>query len=172
VTVAQYGTRRGGPRGAPPSTDTGAPVTDVTRNEAKAYCAAVGGRLPTEAEWEYAARAGTNERYYDTPPSSIAWFADNSDEHVHAVAGKAPNAFGLHDMLGNVYEWVLDRYYDKYDDTSDAEIEEPVLPNSFAAARGGAWTSGGNDIRVSNRLAVFADDAEPIVGFRCASSEK
>jgi formylglycine-generating enzyme required for sulfatase activity len=142
------------------------PATGVTWAEAKAYCNSVGGRLPTEAEWEYAARAGTTERYYDSL-ASIAWYEDNSGDHLHAVAGKSANAFGLYDMLGNVYEWVLDRYYNKYDDT-DTTVEQPLAANASGVARGGAWTSGANDVRVTNRLALPPDAAEPNVGFRCA----
>jgi formylglycine-generating enzyme required for sulfatase activity len=142
------------------------PATEVTWAEAKSYCTSIGGRLPTEAEWEYAARAGTTERYYDSL-GSIAWYDDNSGDRVHAVAGKGANAFGLYDMLGNVYEWVLDRYYNKYDDT-DTTVEEPLAANASGVARGGAWTSGANDVRVTNRLALPPDAAEPNVGFRCA----
>jgi len=165
VTVAQY-RRRGRLTASQKNTPGNVPVTEVDWNEAKAYCAAIGGRLPTEAEWEYAARAGTSERYYDTL-STIAWYDDNSDERGHSVGGKSPNAFGLHDMLGNVYEWVRDRYYNKYDDTDDA-IEEPLAANASGVARGGAWTSGANDVRVTNRFDLPPDAAEPNVGFRCA----
>ena len=142
------------------------PAVGMSRLDAKAYCAKIGGRLPTEAEWEYAARAGSRERYYDTL-SAIAWFENDSDDHSHPVAQKAPNAFGLYDMLGNVYEWVLDRYYNKYDDTTD-EIEEPLPPNSSAVTRGGAWHSDAKNVRLSNRQDVPRDHADLDTGFRCA----
>ena len=170
VTVAQYAAKHGEVRLTANTTDADAPVVGVTWQEAKSYCESVGGRLPTEAEWEYAARAGVAASYYDAL-GSIAWYEENSDEQAHRVGGKAPNAFGLHDMLGNVYEWVRDRYYNEYDEASDGTVEEPLLPNASAVARGGAWTSGAGDIRVSNRLALPPDATEPIVGFRCASSE-
>jgi formylglycine-generating enzyme required for sulfatase activity len=70
-------------------------------------------------------------------------------------------------MLGNVSEWVLDRYYNKYDDTTD-EIEEPLLPNSSAVTRGGAWHSNAKGVRVSNRIEVPRDYADYDTGFRCA----
>ena len=89
------------------------PVTGLTWAKAKEYCAAIRGRLPTEAEWEYSARAGDTHSYYGVVPN-IAWYSDNSDDTVHPVGTKQPNAFGLYDMLGNVKEWVLDRYYKKY----------------------------------------------------------
>ena len=116
VTNAQY-EKRMKPTTARRRRGTGsAPGGRHGLEEAKAYCAAIGGRLPTEAEWEYAARGGSRERYYDTL-SEMAWYEANSDDHSHPVGQKAPNAFGLYDMLGNVYEWVLDRYYNKYDDS-------------------------------------------------------
>lgn len=145
----------------------GLPVTGVSWAAAKTYCQGVGGRLPTEAEWEYAARAGTSTRYYDSLPS-IAWFSDNSDDGPHAVGGKAPNAYGLHDMLGNVSEWVLDRYYNAYDETSDpANVEEPLAGNASGVARGGSWVSETDGVRVSRRLEMPPDAEEPHIGFRC-----
>jgi formylglycine-generating enzyme required for sulfatase activity len=165
VTNAQYEKRM--TRTARAEGATGAhPVVGMSRLEAKAYCAMIGGRLPTEAEWEYAARAGSRERYYDTL-SSIAWYEGNSDDRSHPVGQKAANAFGLHDMLGNVYEWVLDRYYNKYDDTTD-EVEEPLPSNSSALTRGGAWHSDARGVRVSNREGVPRDYADGDTGFRCA----
>jgi formylglycine-generating enzyme required for sulfatase activity len=146
----------------------GLPATDVSWAAAKSYCQAIGGRLPTEAEWEYAARAGTSTRYYDSPPA-IAWFADNSDDGPHAVGSKAPNAYGLHDMLGNVSEWVLDRYYNAYDEASDPlKVEEPLAGNASGVARGGSWVSDQDGIRVSRRLEMPPDAEEPHIGFRCA----
>jgi formylglycine-generating enzyme required for sulfatase activity len=166
VTTAQYEKRM--PRaGQLERAATGAhPAIGMTRVEAKEYCAKIGGRLPTEAEWEYAARAGSRERYYDTL-SQIAWFEGNSDDQPHPVGQKAANAYGLYDMLGNVYEWVLDRYYNKYDDTTD-EVEEPLPPNSSAVTRGGAWHSEARNLRVSNREDVPRDYADLDTGFRCA----
>ncbi len=82
------------------------PVECVTWFNAKAFCEAVGGRLPTEAEWEYAARGGTTTKYYCGDLVScltgIAWYGLNSDGKLHSVKGKTANAYGLYDMLGNV----------------------------------------------------------------------
>jgi len=165
VTNAQYDKRMTGTERLQGATGSH-PVVGMSRVEAKAYCAKIGGRLPTEAEWEYAARGGSRERYYDTL-SEIAWFEANSGDHSHPVGEKAPNAYGLYDMLGNVYEWVLDRYYNKYDDTTD-EIEEPLPGNSSAVTRGGAWHSDAKNVRVSNREDVPRDYADLDTGFRCA----
>jgi len=149
----------------------GLPVTGVSWAAAKSACQSVGGGLPTEAEWEYAARAGTSTRYYDSLPA-IAWFSDNSDERPHPVGGKTPNAYGLHDMLGNVSEWVLDRYYNAYDETSDpASVEEPLAGNASGVARGGSWVSDADGVRVSRRLAMEPDAEEPNIGFRCVVNE-
>ena len=149
----------------------GRPVTGVSWAEAKSHCQAVGGRLPTEAEWEYAARAGTTTRYYDSLPA-IAWFSDNSEGAPHPVGGKTANAYGLHDMLGNVSEWVLDRYYNAYDETSDpANVEEPLAGNASGVARGGSWVSDEDGVRVSRRLAMPPDAEEPHIGFRCVVDE-
>jgi formylglycine-generating enzyme required for sulfatase activity len=99
-------------------------------------------RLPTEAEWEYACRAGTTgDRYGDL--EAIAWYSENSGHTTHEVGGKAPNAFGLFDMLGNVYEWCADCY--------GPYLPEPVvnppglrdcdefIANSHHNVRGGSW---------------------------------
>ena len=172
VSERQFRDRASGRR--PSSTSaTGLPATGVSWMTAKSYCQAVGGRLPTEAEWEYAARAGTATRYYDSLPA-IAWFSGNTDEAPRPVGGKNPNAFGLYDMLGNVSEWVLDRYYNAYDDTSGpgsdpSGVEQPLAGNAFGVARGGSWVSDPNGVRVSRRLEMFPDAEEPHVGFRCAS---
>jgi formylglycine-generating enzyme required for sulfatase activity len=165
-THAQYQKSRGSTRSL---AGGNLPMTELNWAEAKAYCASIGGRLPSEAEWEYAARGGTTVRYYDSLPA-IAWFADNSDQQLHPVGMKAPNAFGLYDMLGNASEWVRDRYYNRYDDASDATtaVEEPLAGNASGVARGGSWLSDADGVRASRRLEMLPDAQESHVGFRCA----
>jgi formylglycine-generating enzyme required for sulfatase activity len=144
------------------------PTAEVSWATARSRCEAAGGRLPTEAEWEYAARAGTTTRYYGSL-EAIAWYQDNSDEQRHPVGAKTANAFGLHDMLGNVSEWVLDRYYNRYYDDSDPiDVDLPLAANATAVARGGSWVSSAEGVRVSRRLQMETDAEEPHIGFRCA----
>ena len=100
------------------------PVERITWEEADAYCREIGGRLPTEAEWEYAARAGSHGPILlgtRTNAAEYAWFRDNSEDRTQKVGLKKPNAWGLHDMAGNVFEWVQD-WYGEY------SPEGPIIP--------------------------------------------
>ncbi len=170
VTIAAY--QRFAVRHAlkPPSGEGTLPITGLTWVQAKEYCSAIGGRLPTEAEWEFAARAGSPQAYYGMVPK-IAWYAENSGDVPHSVGSKQPNAWGLYDMLGNVKEWVLDRYYNKYYLDSPAtgpDVDQPLAPNATAVARGGFWGSDATNLRVSYRSEQENDSTDGSIGFRCA----
>ena len=95
------------------------PVENVSWSDPAAWCGRAGLRLQSESEWEYACRAGTTTRYYcgdyESSLGSYAWYSDNSDAKTHPVKQKRPNAFGLYDMLGNVWEWCEDKWHDSYD---------------------------------------------------------
>ena len=94
------------------------PVVGVSWHDAKRYCAWAGLRLPSEAEWEYACRAGTTTRYHsgdgETDLDRVGWYKKNAGSRLHPVGEKEPNGFGLYDMHGNVYEWCEDTYHDSY----------------------------------------------------------
>jgi formylglycine-generating enzyme required for sulfatase activity len=170
VTIAAY--QRFALRHAlkPPSGEGTLPFTGLTWAQAKQYCSAIGGRLPTEAEWEFAARAGSSQAYYGMVPK-IAWYAENSGDAPHAVGSKQPNAWGLYDMLGNVREWVLDRYYKKYyldSPATGANVDQPLAPNATAVARGGFWGSDASNLRLSYRSEQENDSTDGSIGFRCA----
>lgn len=106
---------------------------------------ASGYRLPTEAEWEFACRAGTTQQYYfgdnTGELSNRAWFADNAQSTPHPVAHWKPNPWGLYDMAGNVAEWCNDFYSPKYYRTSPAENPRGPEAGEKRVLRGGAWSS-------------------------------
>ena len=125
--------------------------------------------LPTEAQWEYACRAGTTTANYgggEKDLADIAWFSDNSDRQTHPVAMKRCNAWGLHDMLGNVWEWCADdlRSYEA------ASAADPVGPLDSAerALRGGSWSNDARDVRAAIRDASDRDYRNNSIGFRPA----
>ncbi len=117
-------------------------------------------RLPTEAEWEYACRAGTNTTYFfgnDVAQlGKYAWLSGNSDDKFQKSGQKLPNAWGLYDMLGNVMEWTLDHYTEtRYADLTD-NTKDPMVPvNTYRypkALRGGSYAETAADLRVAKRF--------------------
>ena len=147
------------------------PVEFVTWREAKDFCAALGGRLSTEAEWEYAARAGTATRYYCGTDTSclgtIAWDKYNAGSRTRPAAERSANPFGLYDMLGNVWELTADWYEAGYYDYSPAVDPQGPAGGTYNVKRGGSWYSGFDNSRVSNRFAGDVDGRYANLGFRC-----
>jgi formylglycine-generating enzyme required for sulfatase activity len=142
----------------------GFPVNSMSVDAAMMFCrwlyqkTGVFYRLPTEAEWEYACRAGTKTAYYFGNDSKVlgqyAWFKGNSSEKYHKVGLKKPNAWGLFDMIGNVSEWTLDQYDEKYFSTIAADKSDPLIPPAGRyprSVRGGSYVDQPQALRSASR---------------------
>lgn len=146
----------------------GTPASSMTQFAAIVYCRWLSAktgryyRLPTEAEWEYACRAGSKTAYsFGDDPSKLpdyAWFSGDSDERYHKVATKKPNAWGLYDMHGNVSEWVLDGFAD-YKATTEPADNPFVRPKTEwnRVVRGGSYDDDAEKLRSASRTASDAD---------------
>ncbi len=121
-----------------------------------------------EAEWEYAARGGNPAARYG-PLAEVAWYHDNSEGSTHPVGQKKPNGFGLYDTLGNVWEWVQDRYGQEYYSHSPDRDPPGPLSGEYRVARGGSWRGIARGLaRVSSRYVLRGSVRSIVVGFRCA----
>ena len=151
------GTRSGSATRCPGARGSRPPTSSTPTSEGVEWdTAADGYRLPTEAEWEHACRAGTTGPRYG-PLDEIAWYRGNSDERIHDVGGKQPNPWGLHDMLGNVWDWCWDVY--------DAEVY-----GTYRVLRGGGWFDEHWSCRASARRRSHPSYQVDDVGFRVARS--
>ncbi len=134
------------------------PVESIPFKSASGFCRNLGGRLPSESEWIYAARAGETTRFScgDDPSclGEVAWYNENSQGHPHPVGSKAPNSFGLYDMTGNVSEWVIE----------NSDSDDPETPETYLLL-GGSWNT--YDPRFLRISSPQPDASSSISGFRC-----
>ncbi|MDR3227904.1 MAG: formylglycine-generating enzyme family protein [Puniceicoccales bacterium] len=158
------------------------PVESVKWNEAMDFCKKLTEReraagrlpagyrytLPTEAQWEYACRAGAAGAYGGSGNlNEMGWYAENSGSKTHVVGGKAPNAWGFYDMHGNVWEWCSDRY-----DATPTGGNDPLGPptGAYRVNRGGGWADGAQYCRSANRAWGQSGGRNSFFGFRVALS--
>ncbi len=150
-----------------------APVSCVSWYGAQAFAEWVGGTLPTEAQWEFACRAGSTTAYYFGDDSSVLaeyciYEGNCEGERASDVGTKKPNAWGLYDMHGNVSEWCQDFYNPWSDEGMPEESVDPVspVPGPFVILRGGSWYSNAPSCRAAFRIYGFPDYCTGDVGFR------
>jgi formylglycine-generating enzyme required for sulfatase activity len=172
VTVKMYRAVLSDVEEQPPWSTPEHPVVIVTWDEAATFCEAIGGRLPTEAEWEYAARSGREGAIFpwgDEVPSDEPHSPKGAvfeSDRAQPVRTFGPNGYGLFDMAGNVWEWTADAstLY-----TAEARVDpEGALAGSTRVVRGGAFADDSSNLRVSNRTPNQQSRINVNVGFRCA----
>lgn len=171
----------------------GFPAVSMTQYGAMAFCKWLSEktgklyRLPTEAEWEYACKAGNTNK--GMPLDSVAWYYENADDAYHKIGSKNPNAWGLHDMLGNVSEWTLDQYQtDYYTELENGTVawRKPTKLHP-RTVRGGSYDDDPEECRCSNRIessmkwkrrdpqipkSFWWNTDSPFVGFRIVTPQK
>jgi formylglycine-generating enzyme required for sulfatase activity len=148
------------------------PVENVSWSDAQEFLRKLnerndgyGYRLPTEAEWEYAARAGGDEFVGSDLTKQWIWEGETSDGHTHPVGQKNPNAWGLYDMLGNVWEWCQDWYDAGYYKNSPAEDPQGPASGTAHSYRGGDWSCNAIYVQVAIRGTPSLHTSS--IGFRC-----
>jgi len=158
-------------------------ATCISWNDCGTFCDKTGLRMPTEAEWEYACRAGTSTEYCfgeycfggsDSSLGDYAWYRDNAwdkgEKYAHRVAQKKPNAFGLYDMHGNVYEWCSDKWHSDYNGAPTNGSSWESSGSSSRVLRGGCWPGLSGDCRSARRVWFNPGILNFFLGFRPACS--
>jgi formylglycine-generating enzyme required for sulfatase activity len=151
------------------------PVEQVSWDMIQLFNSSTGLRLPTEAEWEFACRAGTTTARYALPLDDIAWWGSgqrggNGDSSTHPVGQKLANALGLHDTLGNVWEWCQDWYGDAYYSTSPSTNPTGPSTGTVRLFRGGCWRCYSSNSRASQRYTYPSSTVDKDIGFRAAKN--
>jgi formylglycine-generating enzyme required for sulfatase activity len=152
------------------------PIEMVSWDDAQAFCKKLNdlthqaARLPTEAEWEYSCRAGTTTAYYfgdnEADLDRVAWHYWNSKKMTHPVGQKEPNAFGLYDMHGNVWQWCEDRFRKDYYGKSETENPKGPSEGAYRLLRGGSWRYDTVYCRSASRFPNSAGNRGDYYGFR------
>ena len=160
---------------------TNLPVERVSWNDCHTFVTKLNAltgknfRLPTEAEWEYAARGGNKRKGYKYSGSNtiddVAWYDSNSSSKTHPVATKAPNELGIYDMSGNVYEWCSDWYSSSYYSSSSQTNPTGPTSGSLRVGRGGSWYTDARYCRVSYRNYYLPVNSKYHLGLRLCLSE-
>ncbi len=177
VTVAQYrrycqASGKDLPREPPWGWQEDEPIVNISWADAASFCKWAGGRLPTEAEWEYAARscgkeekwAGTNS---ETEVNNYIWYDMTSDFKPNTVGTKNPNALGLYDMSGNVWEWCFD-WYDEYTKKPQVDPTGPAKAKKARVWRSGCYAAALAHSRCTRRASSSPDQYYEWLGFRVA----
>jgi formylglycine-generating enzyme required for sulfatase activity/energy-coupling factor transporter ATP-binding protein EcfA2 len=154
------------------------PVTDVSWYDAATFCNWINGRLPSEAEWEYAARGGLEGKHHPwgNEPPSCAWDAENGANYSCfdgdlPVGSYSPNYYGLFDMAGNVWEWTASWYSARYIIDQETDMPNPLISlEENRVLRGGSWGSNSGLLLVSTRTRNIPEGRSFYFGFRCARS--
>ena len=155
----------------PPMAEELKPVIFISWFAARHFCNAQGKRIPSEAEWEKAARdLSENEYPFDGGIEFLTdhgWYRENSGGLIHMTAEKLPNSYGLYDMLGNAWEWVYDRYA-PYDPGKTDNPQGPMT-GLYRVMRGGGWNDPASYLRPAQRRDALPQSTRLNVGFRCAA---
>ena len=154
------------------------PVVCVSHQDAEAYAAWLKDRtgkpyrLPSEAEWEYAARAGTTTPWYwpggEQAAGAYAWYSENSGNTTHPVGGKQPNGFDLYDIAGNAWEWVEDSWHQNYQGAPTDGSAWVAGNSAYRVLRGGSWIGSGRRVRSAYRGRYEPGFRNDFIGFRLA----